>query len=231
MATSTSTITGLYTTWSYIKSLVNSYNLMLHYLEDSKKYVVYVTNGSKIYKTDLYKSGVDVGGDGFDQAQNDSDRNDFLSNYQPNANGQEQVRVKAEFETNQQVNVENKGLTKKLRYEMLTASQNLSTNSFTSLYNYSGSGKFFGFELQFNHHEIEIKLIIDGEEVIGGVNIDDISKNVVMQPMLLIRSENKELKISIPEGIKYDSSIEIQAQSINNNKKLSLGYVILTKES
>ena len=117
------TVQGIYVSWQFMKSLIDTNNLMVHYTETSKKYYIQVYNGSTLYKTTIIKDGITVGGSDWDEQQNTSDRTDFLANYAPNANGLEKTAIRIESDQELNVNIQSQVLTNKLRYSLMTTNQ------------------------------------------------------------------------------------------------------------
>lgn len=229
-----STIPGSHVTWTFIKSLVDSYGLNLQFTENSKRYDIRVTNGYHMYKTSIFKSGITVAGSDWNQTQNDADRVDFETNYKDDANGLEKTAIRIESEEELNVNVQQEaGSNKKLRYDTVS-NISISTSSFTTIYSYSGSGHVYGAYFNYTNKEMYITVTIDGEDVVDELFISDLPKgqgaNENFTPFIS-RISDTELAIQLPEKLKYDSSVVIKTKAEKNNKKLAFGYVVLSKVS
>jgi hypothetical protein len=139
----------------------------------------------------------------------------------------------------------------KLRYEdMNDIARDASVSAtFTTLYTYTGSGVFAGFNIQCESLDETntskswyIRLIIDGEDIFfgsGGAMIADFADNDLydvanngdqsMATALGFRIQDKTLWYE--DLIEYSTSVEIQIRKANNNKKYKAGYVKLSKET
>lgn len=72
-------------TYTNLKSIILSKNLLWQYQDNGDHYSIFAVDSIIRYDAMLYKIGQEP--DGLDVAQNTSDVNDFLANYQPTANG------------------------------------------------------------------------------------------------------------------------------------------------
>jgi hypothetical protein len=232
-----STVQAVYKDWAFIKALVDA-GLMLQYTEDPKKYVVWVENNATRFKTELMKAGVSVGGDQWNQTQNDADRADFLNNYAADANG-----LASPFLPNQaiEVTVQSQSLSNKLRYAPMTANQSLTKDAYTTVYEYTGSGQFFGLFFVIGDSTSEVQITVDGEKIIQDFPAEDISIGGpgnsgagAFGSIFLQRSESDEIALQLPIGMKFESSIKLELKAHSNSgsqRKMVSGYAVLTKET
>lgn len=75
--------------WTAFKATaITSKNLPIQYYDDSSTYTIFAFDGQVVYKTVIYQGTVPDGvvSSGYSQAQNDTDKSDFTTNYQPSAN-------------------------------------------------------------------------------------------------------------------------------------------------
>lgn len=73
------------TTWSYLRTIVDDKHLPIQYKYDSDGYNIFAIDNDVTYQTVIYNNSV-PDPSLYSQAQNDSDKSDFLANYQANAN-------------------------------------------------------------------------------------------------------------------------------------------------
>lgn len=235
------TVTGIYVPWIFIKTLVNANNLIVHYTEDDKKYHIQIYNGSTLYKTTIIKDGVDVGGSEWDPVQNALDRTDFLDNYKPDANGLEKTAIRIENDQELNVNVQSATVSKKLRYAQMTANQSLTKDVYTTVYEYTGSGNFFGCYFSAADSDMEVKITVDGEVIVSDLNISNLpiagsgnSGNGVAGSIFIWRAEGDEINFQPPNAIAYTASVKVELKAHHNSsskRKMTFGYTVLTKET
>src|SRR6266850_3150050 len=75
--------------WTDFKSIITSKNIFIQYADGVEKYQIFAFDGSVAYFNELYKfpySGQVAYDPDYSQAQNDTDRVDFETNYQSTAN-------------------------------------------------------------------------------------------------------------------------------------------------
>lgn len=78
------------TTWTHLRTVVDDKHLPVQYKYDTDGYNVWAVDNGVFYETVIYNNAVpDV--TLYPQAQNDSDKSDFLANYAPTANRVMQV--------------------------------------------------------------------------------------------------------------------------------------------
>lgn len=232
------TVQGIYVSWTFMKNLIDSNDLMVHYTETSKKYYIQVYNGSTLYKTTLIKDGVVVGGSDWDEQQNTSDRTDFENNYKSNANGLEKTPIRIEADTEINANIQSQTLANTLRYDKFISNQSISTSSLTEVYSYTGSGSFYGAYIELTYGEMELTITIDGVKIMDTMTLADLpsggpgeSGGSLGSSCFIKKQTDTQINIEPPMAIKFESSVKIELKSIKNNKKLSFGYIVLTKES
>ena len=80
----------IFTTWSHLRNLVDDKHLPVQYEYNLDGYEVFAVDNGITYSTVIYNNAV-PDPSVYSQAQNDSDKSDFLTNYQPNANHVMQV--------------------------------------------------------------------------------------------------------------------------------------------
>jgi hypothetical protein len=126
------------------------------------------------------------------------------------------------------------GLSKKLRYAKITANQSLTNGSYVTVYTYSGSGVVFGFYLELTATDADIKVSVDSEVIIDGINTGDLPQGTSHhEPSVFFWATNNQKYINFkpPHGIQYASQVKIEVKVGANNKKAVFGYVTLTKEA
>src|SRR5690349_21489583 len=76
------------TQWIQFKSHVANKELLMQYDDDGYVYTLFAFDGPIAYLATIWKNGVPDGitANSYSQAQNDVDRSDFETNYQPTAN-------------------------------------------------------------------------------------------------------------------------------------------------
>lgn len=78
------------TTWTHLRTVVDDKHLPVQYKYDTDGYNIWAVDNGVIYETVIFNNAVpDV--TTYPQAQNDSDKSDFLANYAPTANRVMQV--------------------------------------------------------------------------------------------------------------------------------------------
>lgn len=219
--------------WTFIKALVDA-GTKLHYTEDAVQYRLMTFNGQILYETHLFKDSSSVILE--DATQNDLDLTDFEDNYKPTANPIEKVSVEATLVSGSEINIKGGSpcTSTKLRYDQMTRNQTVANGSYTEVYNYSGTGKVSAIYLKFSFKTMQIKVTVDGEDIFADLDIEDLPKgngaNENTTPFIW-RSALNEVVVQFPHSISYDTSVSIYAKGSMNDKKLSWGYVVLTKET
>ena len=74
--------------WTELKNVISNKFLFLQYTDDGTSYQLFVFDGEIVYLNQIWKGTVPDGviSGGYSQAQNDSDKSDFETNYLPYAN-------------------------------------------------------------------------------------------------------------------------------------------------
>ena len=87
------------------------------------------------------------------------------------------------------------------------------TGSFLSQYLYSGTGKFVGFAMTFDHKDVACKLLVDGDTVFS-VTADDVKNNSGKYSTMGLDWEPNKKTISFYPNfpICFDTSVDIQAK-------------------
>lgn len=221
-------------TWTSIKNLVQSVGTQLHYIENDTEYRIFTFNGQILYETSLVKDSGSVILK--DPTQNDTDLADFENNFKSSANQLDRVKISATIEPNQEITIQNQTLTNKFRVVQCTPNQSISNGSYTTVYLYNGSGSLFGIFLELDSPEILLKVTVDSEIILDGVQISNIpvvgpgnSGSGAELSTGLWRSSLTELNFKPPLGLKYESTIKIELRGTKDNQKLVHGYISLTK--
>lgn len=222
------------TNWTFIKNLVDNAGTKLHYTENDSEYRIFTFNGQILYETYLFKDSGSIILE--DATQNDSDLNDFETNYKAGANTLDKVKVQAEFESNQEIYISGQAISNTLRVAQMTTNQDIANGSYTTVYSYSGSGSFFGLFIETSDSDMFLELSIDGVKIIDGLNIGGIpvvgpgnSGNGPELSTGFWRSATTQVNYKPPLGVKYSSSITIKLKATTPGKKLSNGYISLSK--
>lgn len=77
--------TNIFTTWTHLRNVVDDKHLPVQYEYTTDGYEVFAVDNGITYSTVIYNNAVPDPAV-YSQAQNDSDKSDFLTNYQPTAN-------------------------------------------------------------------------------------------------------------------------------------------------
>lgn len=87
--------------WTYFKPFISSKTLKVQYEDDGFVYLIYGYDGPEVLTCSIWKSIVppSVVNGGYSQAQNDTDKTDFETNYKPSANGGIQGASKTQLRT------------------------------------------------------------------------------------------------------------------------------------
>lgn len=81
-------VTVIPSTWTVCKGTITSKTLAMQYLDDGTTFSVFAFDGVLAYSCTIWQGTVPDGviASGYSQAQNDSDKSDFTTNWQPTAN-------------------------------------------------------------------------------------------------------------------------------------------------
>lgn len=226
--------------WSFIKALVDG-GTKLHYTEDGQKYELRTVNGPLVYETELYKPNHSV--QNVQEPQNTNDLNEFENNYKAAANAIEKTLVEASFESDTElsVNVQSATVSKKLRYAQMAQNQSLTQDVYTTIYEYTGTGNFFGCHFNVADSDTEVKITVDGEVLISDFNISNIpiagpgsSGNGTSGSIFIWRAEGDEVNFQPPSAIVYETSVKVELKAHHVSapqRKMTFGYTVLTKET
>lgn len=77
--------TNIFTTWTHLRNVVDDKHLPIQYEYNTDGYEVFAVDNGITYSTIIYNNAV-PDPTVYSQAQNDSDKSDFLTNYAPTAN-------------------------------------------------------------------------------------------------------------------------------------------------
>jgi hypothetical protein len=111
------------------------------------------------------------------------------------------------------------------------------TATYQTVYTYTGSGKFSGFDIRFDRSGASVKLTIDGTEVIFDFDADNLSSvqsTKILNGVAVTYDSSKEVLSFSPRfSILYNSSINIEAKDVGVGALANVtGYLIsLTKET
>ena len=130
-------------------------------------------------------------------------------------------------------------ISKKLRYDLSMSDITVSTTLVT-VYTYSGSGKLFGTVLDFSHGDIEVKLTIDGTDVIFDMDMGDL--NTIQIPGgaginqgifgLVWENAGSRLRLEPSCALIFTSEIKFEAKRTGAvDRTLNRSLVALTKET
>lgn len=236
--------------WAKLKQmLLDKPSSKLQYIDMGGHYVLILVEGSFQLKAKIKKT-----------SPANSNQTDFENNYKSSANqplsdrrlesqsgqiiGSVGDRIKVDAAMSGGGNpADSPGcatISSKLRIEHDSSDINV-TDSYVTLYNYSGSGKFFGTVLDFNSNKVKVRLTVDGEQIfdLKFQDIEDIArfganKNGDDRDMcgFFRVGQADRLEFCPPCAIKYDSSVLIEAvRTTSSTKKLTDKIVFLTKES
>jgi len=90
------------------------------------------------------------------------------------------------------------------------------TGSFVDQYSYTGTGRFIGFVMEFDHKDVEVKLLIDSDTIfsISSSDIETHQGNTLVDENLGINWEpNKKILTFYPRfPICFDTDVKIQAR-------------------
>lgn len=137
-------------------------------------------------------------------------------------------------------NVSSPVFSKKLRLDadINDVALNANTGAFVDIFNYSGSGKFVGFNAEFNNDGVQVKLTIDGDNIFteNGDPWHDLGelKSFAGKSMLANRLDVSFGVDFAPEyPIVYSTNVIVQARanSAATNRKKTQIIVKLTKET
>jgi len=116
-------------------------------------------------------------------------------------------------------------------------------SAYTTMYNYNGAGKLYGFTLDFNSDSVRVRLVIDGTETIFALTLDEVESiqsfssggcndGGVQNINFVTKTSGNRFNFTPPCPVEYTSSVLIEAQrSGSSNKTQSRQIVYLTKES
>lgn len=226
------------TTWTDVKNNLTNRNLIAQYVEDTYRYRVYCLDLDFQIYCELDKEAIDT-----------TDLDDFETNFKPTGNAalSRDVIVDNNVTLNSSPSdlVGCDSISPKLRVDYSGTNQSI-TSSYTTVYSYSGSGKLFGFVLDFNSDSVRVKFTIDGTEQIFELTLnqiedlqayssggcDDSSNTDDGLLGFFKKASGNKLYFQPLHCIVYYSEVKIEAQRTgSSNKTLDDYLVILTKES
>lgn len=118
--------------WTSFKSLVSAKSLSIQYDDDGVVYTIFAYDNPVVYITTIWKGTVPDGviAGGYSQAQNDTDKSDFETTYQPTANAAIVIRTELSSTT-----------TERATYSVEAALAGANNKDMLCIFNPSGSGK------------------------------------------------------------------------------------------
>ena len=152
--------------------------------------------------------------------------------------GEVHFRTNPRFETDGEDTPSGAVISSNLRVDSSATSVGLNNvgQPFTSIYTYSGSGKFYGFDLRFDDENVLVELQVDSN-VIFEIDCDLLfdmsdSKRSQLNSFIFDRAR-ASITFNPLNPIKYTSSVSIAAKANNGSHfRDLLGYIVtLTKES
>jgi len=109
------------------------------------------------------------------------------------------------------------------------------TGSFVDQYSYTGTGKFIGFVMAFDHKDVEVKLLVDGDTVFQftAADIETHQGNTLVDENLGINWEpNKKIITYYPRfPICFETDVKIQARETAGSHSRSYYLVSIEKVS
>lgn len=234
---------GIHLIWNDFKSEILNKNLPFKYIEKDRIYRLYSFDGIFQYNAAIEKtSPVNVS------------QEDFETNYKSTAVNALGVPKYQESDGRMLVSGEESNpsstpgscvISNKLRFDHNDSDRTADAN-YSSAYSYIGSGKLFGFTLDYNSDYVWVKLTIDGTETIFELTLqqiedlqayssggcDDSSNTTEGLCGFLKKASGNRLYFKPPCAITYDSEVKIEhKRSTSSSKTLTASLVILTKET
>jgi hypothetical protein len=114
--------------------------------------------------------------------------------------------------------------------------------TFTTIYNYSGTGKFFGFHANFeDDNKTWIRLSVDGQFMLlgsNGVKLGDLKDNNIFDLLDFgtytdfsgLAMHDKSVRCVYRTPIEFLTSVTVQARNEDANKKFRAGIVNIIKD-
>lgn len=239
--------------WQIIKNMLNEKaHLELQWIDMTSHYIVAVYDGPFKALTKIKKT-----------SPANADQTDFETNYKSGKNQRIATAVIKDETTGDKAGVTSTNrlkvdalvnqqadgapgcavISKKLRIERDGSDITLNTSTYTSIYSYSGSGKFFGAALDFNSNKIQIKLTIDASDVIFDLDFqtiedmgrfgggDDKGSSRDLCKFFRIGASDR-IEFCPPCALEYTSEVKIEAKATSgSSRKLTDKFVFLTKET
>jgi hypothetical protein len=218
--------------WDEFKSVVDTHSISIQYTEFSDRYYLTAIKGGISFFHILVKGG-----------ENQTNQDDFDNNYKSSGNslpeiGQINVQVQSDDAPGCPV------ISDKLKIEYSGSNITMSSG-YNDIYSYTGSGKLYGFALDFNSDSVRVKLTVDGNQVFAltldevegmqafsSSGCDDNSGTAEGICNMIKKASGNRLYFCPPCPIEYNTSVLIEGQrSGSSNKYLDKKMVFLTKES
>lgn len=104
--------------------------------------------------------------------------------------------------------------------------------TYVTVYTYSGTGLFYGFYLDFNDKDVEIKLTIDGEQILELELTASTSGNDDWCGLGVNSSDDVIKFCATPYPILYDTNVTIEVRRTDNANKTLQNYLVwISKET
>lgn len=210
-------------TWTQFKSLIDNQQIQWQFLSSEDTYELTGYQGPESYLCRIPRNiGVTT------------ELTEFENSYKDNVT--EKLTNPSNIESDVSVNIQSSTISKKLRYDQMTQNQSLTQDVYTEVYSYSGTGSFFGCYLSVAKDDVEIKVTIDNEVIVSDLNVSNlpISGNGGVSSVYIWRASASDINFSPPDAMEFSSSVKIELKAHHSSavqRKMTFGYVVLTKES
>jgi hypothetical protein len=217
--------------WQDFKTVLDQYSIKPYYIDYTSHYYLSAENGSISFDLVLFKS-----------TPANSDQTDFETNYLPDSNPDPKVRVTIVDPITVGATTLNPNYTS-IDSSFTKIDLNRYYQSYNTIYDYSGTGKLYGFSMDFNSDNILIKLTIDGNSIfdIDLECIEDMTGNgddeggscFCNLGWINWNADRNIIKFKPPYPISYSSNIKIEAKANSNTSSRDMtAYLIdIVKES
>lgn len=143
-----------------------------------------------------------------------------------------------EEKTNLDVYIQNPSLTlesgAKIRYDEMSNNQAIANGSYTTVYTNTTPGKVYTIYMSVNNSGVDLRVIIDGTNIIDGINLDDLNSNYglaidsynQLPRGLYVSNNGRAISIEFPEAASYGTSLVVALRGTAANRELVRGLVI-----
>lgn len=233
--------------WNEYKNVLDEMSMATQYLEYVDRYFLFISRGSVSFFHILLR-----------ETPKSSDETDFETNYKAPENNvplgfrniitdgsndvgvtADRLKTDAQFSTSAQ-----SGFTYDSNYRVDWSNTEVSLNpvsqSYTQLYNYSGTGKLHEFVFDFDSDSVLIKLEVDGNTIfdIDGDMLDSIfssGEGSATQGAFCLswNPSNNRIRFTPSLPIKFSSSVTVssKANSSSTSRDMQRYFVCITKDS